>query len=264
MRIFKNIFKTKSKVIDFKPEVKEEKPEPEARETDPRPANEFFLKEDQKEYAFTCKGVDYYRFKDSGIPITYMRLKAAQEVIAHASELRVTEPILDEYQHMIDVYTGKRTGDNRVSLMTAEEKLAQISQANAIMWQRRKIGDNLSSLYYLASVFYFDETEDPAGWDKSYADHKIREWLGDHETEAFFLRSLPLHTVISPDLLEDGMTDYLQELILQQYTHSVHNLSMLSETDRDSEVGTNILLLAEISMALKSLNEKGLLRSTTT
>ena len=187
-------------------------------------ANKHFLAEDMKEFAFECKGVKYYQFKDKALPITYMRLKAAQEIIAHTSELKVTEAVLDEFQDMIDVYAGVRTGDH--------------------------------------SVFYFDESEDPAVWDRIYADKKIKQWLGEHETEAFFLRSLPLHTIISSEFLQAGSQEFLQNLLLLTSTHSTHNLSMLSDEERESEVGMNITLLGLTYEALANLNDKGLLMST--
>ena len=224
--------------------------------------NKYFLEEDMKEFAFECKGVKYYQFKDKALPITYMRLKAAQEIIAHTSELKVTEAVLDEFQDMIDVYAGVRTGDHRVLSMTKEQLQAQIAHHNSIMRQRRKMGNTLDAMYYLASVFYFDETEDPAVWDRIYADKKIKQWLGEHETEAFFLRSLPLHTIISSEFLQAGSQEFLQNLLLLTSTHSTHNLSMLSDEERESEVGMNITLLGLTYEALANLNDKGLLMST--
>ena len=224
--------------------------------------NKYFLDEDKKEFAFECKGVKYYQFKDKALPITYMRLKAAQETIALASELKVTENVLDEFQDMLDVYAGVRTGDHRVLSMTKEQLQAQLAHHNSIMRQRRRLGSGLEAMYLLASVFYFDESEDPAVWDRSYGEHKIKQWLGEHEIEAFFLRSLPLDTIISSELFQAGSTEYFQSLFLMLSTHSQHNYSMLSETEKESEAGMNIALLGETYRALINLNEKGLLKST--
>ncbi len=217
--------------------------------------NPHFTAETRKEFAFTCKGVDYYQFTQAALPITYTRLRAANDVIAHATELRVTAGILDEFQDMLDVFAGVKTGDARVMNMSLEELKTQIAHHNSILRTRRRLGDNMEAMYLLASIFYFDETEDPTIWDEGYARKKIKAWLGDHEVESFFLTSLPLHTIISQEALQGTMEEYLAELHLVQCTHSLHNLTMLSVSEKNKGTGLNIEFQAEVSKALINLGK---------
>lgn len=229
-----------------------------------RIVNEHFLKETKKEFAFEVDGIKYYQFTENGLPIYYMRLKAAQEVIAHASELKITESVFDEFQDVLDVYAGVKQGNQHNAEMTKEQLQAQLAHTNNMMRHRRKFGNNMDAMYYIASVLYFDETEDPAVYDRAYADKKIKIWLNDHQVCAFFLRSQLASSLISLEALENGSSTYFQNLYDTMYTVSINNLLTLSGTEISSEVGMNSILQAEIWSTLRILDEKGLLKSSNT
>lgn len=224
-----------------------------AEEKEVREQNEHFKAELKKEFAFESGGVKYYQFAEGGMPIYYSRLVAMQEKVNMAKEWKVTATVMDEFLGILEVLGGVRSGDQRVQELTAEQRLQEMNGRVSMMRKRIEMGGEMSLLYDLASVWFFDETEDPAKYDYAYAKVKIARWLNDHALHAFFLRT-PLSDFLELQTSYNaGTAIYLQNLYELLYTASIHNFSMLSEKEKESELGQNILLHAQKYLALKNL-----------
>jgi hypothetical protein len=218
--------------------------------------NEFFLKETKKELAFTCNGVDYYQFTDGGLPIYFNRFRAFQNTVDNHNQFKVTDAVFTEYLDMVDKFTN----DNS---LTPERRIAEVQRLTQTLKFRRQQSNNLTLVYDISAIWFFDESEDPAEYDINYSQKKIKIWvenniaiLPDGSTMnllAFFLRT-PLNRFINfQDLSQPGTLTYLKSLTEVEFSHSLHNYSMLSETEKGQTIGQNIASLMEIYEGLWKL-----------
>ena len=228
--------------------------------------NEFFIKEAKKELAFSCNGVDYYQFTDGGLPIYYNRFRAFQNTVDNHNQFKVTDAVFTEYLDMVD----KMTKDHSLE---AERRIVEIQRLTQTLKFRREQSNNLTLVYEIASVWFFDESEDPAEYDYTYGQKKGIEWaknniaiLPNGETVnllAFFLRT-PLNRFIDfQDLSHNGTLKYLKSLNELSFSHSLHNLSLLSESEKEMNIGTNISLLMETYEAFWKLIDSELQNTST-
>jgi hypothetical protein len=219
--------------------------------------NEYFLKEAKKELAFVANGAEYYQFTDGGLPIYYKRFYAFQETMRRHEEWKVTQSVFEEYLDMVDKFTN----DNS---LTPDRRIAEIQRLTTMLKWRREQSNELMLVYELASVWYFDESEDPCEYDSTYAKKKVDLWLNTKEIEfdgekidliAFFLRT-PLNRFIDfQNFSQDGMIVYLNKLYQTQFSHSLYNFSMLSESEKGTSIGQNINFLMEMYKGLVSLTD---------
>jgi len=219
--------------------------------------NEYFLKEAKKELAFVANGVEYYQFTDGGLPIYYKRFYAFQETMRRHEEWKVTQSVFEEYLDMVDKFTN----DNS---LTPDRRIAEVQRLTTMLKWRREQSNELMLVYELASVWYFDESEDPCEYDSTYAKKKIQLWLNTKEIEfdgekidliAFFLRT-PLNRFIDfQNFSENGTIQYLNKLYLTQLSHSMYNFSTLSESEKGTNIGQNINFLMEMYKGLILLTD---------
>ena len=228
--------------------------------------NEFFIKEAKKELAFTCNGVDYYQFTDGGLPIYYNRFRAFQNTVDNHNQFKVTDAVFTEYLDMVDKMTNDRS-------LEAERRLVEIQRLTQTLKFRREQSNNLTLVYEIASVWFFDESEDPAEYDYAYGQKKSKIWAENNivilpqgqtvNLLAFFLR-MPLNRFINfQDLSEIGTLKYLKSLNELSFSHSLHNLSLLSESEKETNIGQNISSLMETYEAFWKLIDSEL-QSTST
>lgn len=228
--------------------------------------NEFFLKEAKKELAFSCNGVDYYQFTDGGLPIYYNRFRSFQNTIDNHNQFKVTDAVFTEYLDMIDKMTNDRS-------LEAERRIVEVQRLTQTLKFRREQSNNLSLVYEIASVWFFDESEDPAEYDYAYGQKKSKIWaekniaiLPNGETVnllAFFLRT-PLNRFIDfQDLSHNGTLKYLKSLNELSFSHSMHNLSLLSNEEKETSIGQNIGLLMETYEAFWKLIDSELQNTST-
>lgn len=228
-----------------------------------RNTNPNFISEPMKELAFESGGIKYYQFSEGGMPIYYTRLVAMQEKVNMAQEWKVTEDVMNQFLGMIEVYTGVRSADQRVQSLTAEERVEQIKNQVIFMRKRMEIQDELDLLYDLATVWFFDETEDPAIYDSGYAKVKKKRWLDDRALHAFFLRTPISDFLQLQTTLTSGTATLIQNMYQAQFTHLTHSYSMLSEAEKESELGRSIHLQMEACLAFENLTALGQQDTTT-
>jgi len=219
--------------------------------------NEYFLKEAKKELAFVANGVEYYQFTDGGLPIYYKRFYAFQETMRRHEEWKVTQSVFEEYLDMVDKFTND-------SSLTPDRRIAEIQRLTTMLKWRREQSNELMLVYELASVWYFDESEDPCEYDTNYAKKKMELWVNTKEIEfdgekidliAFFLRT-PLNRFIDfQNFSENGTIQYLNKLYLTQFSHSMYNFSTLSESEKGTNIGQNISFLMEMYKGLILLTD---------
>lgn len=218
--------------------------------------NEYFIKEAKKELAFGANGIEYYQFTDGGLPIYYNRFRNFQETMRKHEEWKVSEIILNEYLEMVQNFIKDGS-------LTPDRRLAEIERLTTMLNWRREQSNDLMLVYELASIWFFDSSEDPAEYDINYAKNKIKIWCETKEIQvdgklypsllAFFLRT-PLNRFIDfQDFSQVGTMTYLKKMFETYYSHSLHNFSMLSETEKEGNIGQNISSVMEMSLGLINL-----------
>ncbi|MCM1034947.1 MAG: hypothetical protein NC229_08535 [Bacteroides sp.] len=154
------------------------------------------------EYAFTCGGVKYYRFADiTNLPYErgLMALNVYNEV-----EMRCSRDFLLHYSDAIDKVLHQQTID-----------VFKIQQLNEILKQRLTMSTDTDLLYKLASVCFFDKTENPSVYEPDYAERKIAKWRKDKGVRDFFMQKpllelMPFLQSVDTDL--DIYSQMCQEL----------------------------------------------------
>lgn len=127
------------------------------------------------EYAFTSGGTKYYRFADiTNLP--YERGLMAMHVYSEV-DMRCSRQFLIHYADAID----KLLHSNKIDIF-------KINQLNEILKQRLTMTTDTELLYKLASVCFFDKTENPSVYEPEYADKKIAKWKKDNKAHDFFLQ----------------------------------------------------------------------------
>lgn len=127
------------------------------------------------EFAFECKGKKYYRMvHEFRMPTGRYKFFDAY-LLEH--QLRMTPEMFNQYLDRIDSILNGRGGTIKLSDI-AVTVYNMRTHANLLF-----VPDTIKKL---ASVTYFDDTEDLRDYDPEYGQKKIAEWMTD-ETYAFFL-----------------------------------------------------------------------------
>jgi len=157
------------------------------------------------EYAFTSGGTKYYRFADiSNLPYErgLMALNVYNEV-----EMRCSREFLIRYADTIDKLLHEQQID-----------IFKINQLNQVLKQRLTMTTDTELLYKLASVCFFDKTENPAVYEPEYAEKKIAKWRKDKGVRDFFtqkplLELMPFLRNVDTDLdTYSAMCDELNKI----------------------------------------------------
>lgn len=125
------------------------------------------------EYAFSCGGTAYYRFAD----ITNLPYERGLQAlyIYNQIEMRCSRDFLVKYTEATDkILHGK------------DIDIYTLNQMNEILKQRLSMPTDVELLYQLASVAFFDASENPQVYEEEYAKKKIAKWRKDKEVTAFF------------------------------------------------------------------------------
>jgi len=199
--------------------------------------------------AFTSDGVDYYKF-ETGYNAYYERYMACMDRI-NEIEQRVDAKYLDSYQKMLDEYLRK--GD-----------LVNASILNNNLRERRQYIFNVKLLYNLASVWFFDKTENCYTYDYEYADKKIARWMKDKELLAFFLQTELAKFMPLPDTVKENLEIYLKGQGLKDLSSLKYHLSQLSDNPKNKELILSIQLqVSELEEYQRQILELSPLESTT-
>ena len=154
------------------------------------------------EYAFTCGGTKYYRFADiTNLPYErgLMALHAYNEV-----QMRCDRAFLVRYADTID----KLLHEQKIDIF-------KIQKLNEVLKQRLELVAETDLMYKLASIVYFDKSENPAVYEPAYAEKKIAKWRKDKGVHDFFMQKpllelMPFSQSVTTDL--DTYSEMFQEV----------------------------------------------------
>jgi hypothetical protein len=131
-------------------------------------------------WAFKSGDVNYFCWNDT-IKLPIERMHAAKAVFEEV-EYRLNPDLLRAA--LTSIY--KLTVDRKRS---AESSLIEIGKVAALTSEKLDIATSPAIELKLSSIYYFDERENPFGYDYQYAATKIANWMSNQDLPAFFLTS---------------------------------------------------------------------------
>jgi len=122
------------------------------------------------------KGVQYYRFKKE-ISMPWGRYMYLQTFLSEQG-LRLNVELLKKYM------------DNLTKILNGNKGVIELGKAFQIIGQiqsRCALAFEVETTYRLASILYFDDTEDLYTYDKAYNDKKIATWKEAQTLDFFYM-----------------------------------------------------------------------------
>lgn len=129
--------------------------------------------------AFSFDGVRYLMF-DNAFEVPTGRMFAALAIYTEM-EMKIDGEYIDLHCKAMDKLLNP--ADRKINI-------SYIAQLNINMKERRQLMPFPDSVYKLASVIFFDETESKYSYDFKYNEKKIERWKKSPETLDFFLTRL--------------------------------------------------------------------------
>lgn len=176
---------------------------------------------------FESGGRQYYKFADD-LKIPALRAFAAKDVYQEL-EYKTTKT------HMIAHFEA-------VEQLLSEGKLAQVIILNAEIRSRLDYITHIDLLYKLASVMYFDQSENPYSYDQPYNFTKIANWKKDNDIESFFLK-IPFIDLMPHNILSvNDLPVYTERQRQIEYNQLKALLPILSKKPENKDLITSIQL----------------------
>lgn len=189
--------------------------------------------------AFKSGGVQYYKFDDL-FNLPYQRGMAALDVYTEATmkcDYAFLKLVTDANNTL---FSGKKIGF---------DEIAKLKKNNDILRERLDYVVAPDMLYKVASVVFFDATENPYKYDAKYCAEKVERWKREMSVDDFFLQqpirslfpflegavlSLGQYSEIIKELTE-AQNSHLSEII----SHSGNQTSS-NKTSLSSAKGTQV------------------------
>jgi hypothetical protein len=181
------------------------------------------------EVAFEAAGRTYYRFiDDHQIPVgRYKYIYAILKEVDLRMNLETLQGYVKEMERILDGGKNK----NQVSI-------GELWKIVLNLKSRLSLAFEPASVQRLASVLFFDETEDLRSYDRKYGQEKIDFWEKNNVLD-FFL-TMPIVELLGlKNISQTSLEEYIQEaqLILQDLTLDLQSPSL----ETSSENGKNTL-----------------------
>jgi len=166
-------------------------------------------------------------------------------------EQRVDAKYMDTFQKLLDQYLNKG-------------ELSNIAILNNNLRERRQYVFNVELLYNLASVWFFDKSENCYTYDYEYAEKKIARWKKDKDLLAFFLQTELKNYMPLPDIVSKNIMTYLKGQGIKDLQTLKYHLSNLSDNPKNKELISSIQSqVTELEGYLQVLSEDSQLETTT-
>jgi len=174
------------------------------------------------EFAFTSGGKNYFCWNQD-IMIAWERMEAGKMIYRELEYQMNPTMLLAHWETIESILTNPK--------LPVDKKMLQIGVANDSMRQAQSLSIRLDTQIKLATVKYFDEYEDPFGYDHKYNLEKIRFWSQNSDVSAFFL-NLPLNQyLVSSKELQTNFQNSLKAIsILNLKNMELHSSLMNSQS----------------------------------
>lgn len=185
--------------------------------------------------AFTVGGVDYFMFRNEG-----------------------DLPVIRGFE-AVDIYNNMRIGltydQLRVALVSQAQSAKKreydkwAEQTNLLLDCMADGRPQLEQIYELASVIYFDKTEDPYNYSAMYAKEKIAHWK-KYGADGFFLKFAIKDLGLSSMHSTGDIATFMLKTTQERLSHLRTVAAYLSKIPDNSEL--HATLLSEMETLLKS------------
>lgn len=185
---------------------------------------------DKIKFAFKSGEKNYFCFAHD-INIPYERMHAAIDIYREL-DAAINPVYLDSHCKAVDSVLE----DEKMKLT---KKLLEIGILNSRIKERKELSISIQIQLKLATVKYFDEIENPFGYQHDYNRAKIEHWAKNADVPTFFL-SLPENQYLTTgEELQRSLTTYLQGETLMNLKMLEHHITLLaSETSNEDSVKT--------------------------
>lgn len=181
----------------------------------------------QIEYAFTSGGVHYFKF-NTEVNIPFQRAVAARDILTE--ELWQIDPtVLKGWtESLINVVINNK--------LTPEKKLFEVGVLASRLKEQMELSFSLVRQLKLATVLYFDETENPLDYEYPYNKKKMEHWMKHNDVRSFFL-NLPQYLYLpSGTELTQNFPNYLQAESLNLTNLLKHIIISLPSDDSSNDL----------------------------
>ncbi len=170
----------------------------------------------QVEVAFEVKGRKFYRFKKE-LQLPAGRYKYIYSMLREA-DLRMNLQTLKDY--VTEFKTILNGGPKK------EIQIGELWKLINNLESRISLAFEPETVERLASVVYFDDTEDLSTWDKKYGAQKIAFWKANRDM-GFFLTSPMAELLGLKDISIESLEEYIQTAqgVIQELTFAPSNPS---------------------------------------
>ncbi len=183
---------------------------------------------DKIEYAFTSGSVHFFRFISEPY-IPYTRANAALDIYEEL-EWGISPAFLQKHIQAVDsVLTDPKN-------KTKEQLLAKLAVLNSHLKERFGLATNLTLRMKLATVLYFDETEDITTYNYQYGVAKAKHWAESHDIPDFFLK-LPILNFLPS--LQDWEQN-LATLMRAEAIKAIHHLEVVTMLSTPGEINPEL------------------------
>lgn len=172
------------------------------------------------EKVFAIDGTNYYQFKD----ISKIKCLRAFVVSDHYSELnmRCTREYLTAHCKAIDKLLSNSKAIN----------ISQVAQLNQQLKERLEMIYEVDIIYKIASVVFFDKSENPYEYDDMYAREKIERFKSYARThDGFFFETLFKGLLSTKDLSDKDLETYMSVGAKVSQYHWDNIFTILSNTN---------------------------------
>jgi hypothetical protein len=186
-------------------------------------------------YAFTSAGKDFYKFDDSmNIPCgrSFKALSYYEELNMRCTReylqgvMTASNNIYKEIEQILQ--------SREVNIITIFNKIQELKNFTKHTLERLDYITDYEALLKLASVVYFDSSENPYDYDFKYGNEKIRLWKT--EKPADFFLSQPIRSLMPQiNLSAEDLDTYLKTLETTTRSQIQEILSHLSEADMNKD-----------------------------
>lgn len=146
-------------------------------------------------HAFTCGGKHYYCFSDPKFGAVFRQLDANTIFTEYEqkidnryieSHIKAIEGLKEHYKDLMNKALNSRDFVGLTNIYASQQN--EEKALYTFMKQKAEHITDVDLLYKLASVKYFDVTEDPNKWNEFYAYDKIEHWQKSEDLDSFFLK----------------------------------------------------------------------------
>lgn len=183
----------------------------------------FKLKHDHRTvYAFTAGGVDYFEMENKDDLLSGRAFQALN--FYNELSMKCTQPFLQAHTEAVkNILHNPKMID-----------IPELNKLNVQLSERLEMIIDSVTPYKVASIVYFDASEDPYTFDYQYAFKKIERWKKENVL-SFFL-SLPVKNLIPPSLLSEEVLESFMKITREiDKAHYQTILDSISTTLSDSE-----------------------------